>query len=247
MKKFENKVVLITGGARGMGKIHAEEFIKEGAIVYFTDILASEGVEVEKQLGKNAHFVKQDVASEKDWHSVYDIIEKNEGKLDILINNAGIVTYKPIGEMSLSEYMRVINVNQVSVFLGMSVMLNLLKKAKDSSVVNISSVAGLRTAQNSVAYSSSKFAVRALGEVGALEFAKYNIRVNTICPGAVETPMLVQEDTKDSVLRFAQRIPLKRIAKPIELTKAVMFLCSSDSSYMTGSTIVVDGGSILSL
>lgn len=243
--KFKNKVVLITGGAGGMGKVHAEAFIKEGATVFITDI-SSEGEKVASQF-KNCFFIKQDVAKEADWKNVIKKIDEKCGRLDILVNNAGIVNYKPLGMMTLDEYMRVVNVNQVSIFLGLTHSLELLKKGKDASVINISSVAGLKCSPTGAAYSSSKFAVRALTEVAALEWAPFKIRVNTICPGAINTPMLVQPDTKDAVKEFAQKIPLKRIGEPEELTKAVFFLASSDSSYCTGSTIVVDGGSILAL
>ena len=241
--KFKDKIVLITGGARGMCKEHAREFVKEGATVIITDILP-EGEKVASEL-KNCFFIKQDVAKEADWKNVVKKIDEKFGRLDILINNAGIVLYKPLGMMTLDEYMKVINVNQVSIFLGMSHCLELLKKGKDTSVINISSIAGLTCTPAGAAYSSSKFAVRALTEVAAQEWAQFKIRVNTICPGAIDTPMLVQPDTKDAVNEFAKSIPLKRIGDPEELTKAVMFFASSDSSYCTGSTLVVDGGSIL--
>lgn len=243
--KFKNKVVLITGGARGMGKSHAEAFVKEGATVFITDILPEEGEKVAKSL-KNCFFIKQDVSKEEDWINVIKKIDEQCGRLDILVNNAGIVLFKPIGMMTLNEYMRVINVNQVSVFLGMTHAFNLLKKGKDASVVNISSVAGLRGMPAGAAYNSSKFAVRALTEVAALDWAPYKIRVNTICPGAVNTNMInVGDDLKDLFKGFVESIPMKRISEPEELTKAVLFLASSDSSYCTGSTIVVDGGSSL--
>lgn len=241
--KFKNKIVLITGGASGMGKEHAKEFVKEGATVVITDI-SLEGEKVASEL-KNCLFIKQDVAKEADWKNVVKIVNEKFGRLDILINNAGIVLYKPLGMMTLDEYMRVVNVNQVSVFLGMSQCLELLKRGKNASVINISSIAGLTCSPAGAAYSSSKFAVRALTEVAAQEWAPFKIRVNTICPGAINTPMLVQPDTKDAVNEFAKSIPLKRIGNPEELTKAVMFFASSDGSYCTGSTLVVDGGSIL--
>lgn len=241
--KFKDKIVLITGGASGMGKEHAKEFVKEGATVVITDI-SLEGEKVASEL-KNCLFIKQDVAKEADWKNVVKIVNEKFGRLDILINNAGIVLYKPLGMMTLEEYMRVVNVNQVSVFLGMSHCLELLKKGKNASVINISSIAGLTCSPAGAAYSSSKFAVRALTEVAAQEWAPFKIRVNTICPGAINTPMLVQPDTKDAVNEFAKSIPLKRIGNPEELTKAVMFFASSDGSYCTGSTLVVDGGSIL--
>ncbi|MDD3397534.1 MAG: SDR family NAD(P)-dependent oxidoreductase [Clostridia bacterium] len=242
--KFKNKIVLITGGARGMGKTHAEAFVKEGATVFITDVLTAEGEEIASSL-KNCSFIKQDVSKEADWINVIKKIDEKYGKLDILVNNAGIVLFKPLGMMTFDEYMRVVNVNQVSVFLGMTHSLNLLKKGTDASVINISSVAGLKGMPAGAAYNSSKFAVRALTEVAALDWAPYKIRVNTICPGAVDTAMLGSDDIKDLFKEYVNSIPMKRIGQPEELTKAVMFLASSDSSYCTGSTIVVDGGSSL--
>jgi len=242
--KFKNKIVLITGGARGMGKTHAEAFVKEGATVFITDVLTAEGEKIASSL-KNCSFIKQDVSKEADWINVIKKIDEKYGKLDILVNDAGIVLFKPLGMMTFDEYMRVVNVNQVSVFLGMTHSLNLLKKGTDASVINISSVAGLKGMPAGAAYNSSKFAVRALTEVAALDWAPYKIRVNTICPGAVDTAMLGSDDIKDLFKGFVESIPMKRIGQPEELTKAVMFLASSDSSYCTGSTIVVDGGSSL--
>ena len=242
--KFKNKIVLITGGARGMGKTHAEAFVKEGATVFITDVLTAEGEKIASSL-KNCSFIKQDVSKEADWINVIKKIDEKYGKLDILVNNAGIVLFKPLGMMTFEEYMHVVNVNQVSVFLGMTHSLNLLKKGTDASVINISSVAGLKGMPAGAAYNSSKFAVRALTEVAALDWAPYKIRVNTICPGAVDTAMLGSDDIKDLFKEYVNSIPMKRIGQPEELTKAVMFLASSDSSYCTGSTIVVDGGSSL--
>lgn len=245
MKKFDNKVVLVTGGARGMGKTHVEEFVKEGAQVFFTDILEQEGKALETELGNRVFFIKQNVANEDDWKAVAKFIKDNAGRLDILVNNAGIARMNPIENMSVEEYLKVVNINQVSIFLSYKYMLDLLKLGHDSSVINISSIAGVKAMYGSAAYNSSKFAVNALTQVAAIEWANYKIRVNAICPGAIATPMLVQPDTKDMVDEFAKRIPLKRIGEPMELTKMVLFLASNDSSYCTGSLFVADGGSLL--
>lgn len=245
MNRFKDKVVLVTGGARGMGKTHVEGFLKEGAFVFFTDILTNEGETLAKSLGSRCQFLKHDVSSERDWESVVAVINKKFGKLDVLINNAGIARFNLIEHMPLEDYMRVINVNQVSVFLGLKHCYPLLKQGKDASVVNISSVAGLKTSKGGAGYNSSKFAVNALSAVAANEWAADGIRVNTVCPGAVETPMIVQEDTKDLVEQFIESIPLKKIGKPEELTNMVMFLASTDSSFTTGSIFVADGGSML--
>ncbi len=245
MGKLKGKVALITGGARGMGAEHVRTFIKEGAKVYFTDILEKEGRAFAEELGESASYIYQDVTSEDDWKNVMKEIEENDGKLDILVNNAGITFYKMLGDMTLEEYMHVININQVSVFLGMTYALPLLKKGNNSSVINISSITGFKGSRAGSAYSSSKFAVRGLTQSAALEFAPYNIRVNSIHPGAVETPMLVQEDTKDSVAKFAKTIPLGRIAKPEEVTSFVLYLAGDESTYSTAGEYVIDGGALV--
>lgn len=242
--RFENKVVLITGGTRGMGESHAEAFAKEGAIVYITGNTEEEGKKTASKI-QNCTFVKQDVSVEKDWINIIKKIEQEHGRLDILVNNAGIVISKLLGEMTLEEYMRIINVNQVSIFLGLSHSLELLKKGTNASVINISSVAGLRTSLGDVSYTSSKFAVRAMSEVAAREWAQFNIRVNAVCPGAIQTPMLMQSNVADAVKIISEKIPMKRIGAPSELTNVVLFLASTESSYCTGSTFVADGGMVL--
>lgn len=245
MERFKDKVVLVTGGSRGMGLSHVKELIREGAQVYFTDILEEEGKAAQKLLGNKAHFIKQDVSSEKDWVNVAEIIEKQYGKLDVLIHNAGIAPSGLIETSSLSDYMKVINVNQVSTFLALHYCLPLLKKGENASVVNISSIAGLRTLGGLGAYSSSKFAVLALTQVAAQEWAPFKIRVNAVCPGVVDTPMVHVEGTEELAEMMKEQIPLKRFGQPYELTKAVLFLASEDSSFTTGVSFVVDGGGSL--
>lgn len=244
MGKLENKVALITGGARGMGAAFVERCIEDGATVYFTDILDEPARKLEETLGSKAHYIHQDVTSEADWKKVVDVIGKAEGRLDVLVNNAGIVFFKMLGEMTMAEYMKVINVNQLSVFLGITHCLPLLKKSQNSSIINISSINGIKGGAGASAYSSSKYAVRGLTQSAALEFAPLNIRVNSIHPGAVATPMLVQEDTKDAVKEFAKTIPLGRIGETHELASIVAFLASDESTYCTGSEFVVDGGAL---
>lgn len=244
MGKLDGKVALITGGARGMGAQHVRRFVAEGAKVVFTDILVDEGEELASQVGDNAKFAKHDVTSEEDWKRVVAETEKTFGHVNILVNNAGIVMNKPIEATSLEEFVRVVNVNQVSVFLGMKYVLSSMKAAGNGSIINVSSLNGLKGTGNTAAYSSSKFGVRGLTHAAALEFADYGIRVNSIHPGAIETPMLVTEETKAAVEMFAKTIPLKRIAKADEVSSVVVFLASDESSYCTGSEFSVDGGAL---
>ncbi|GIN72718.1 3-alpha-(or 20-beta)-hydroxysteroid dehydrogenase [Bacillus sp. J14TS2] len=243
MGKLVGKVAIITGGARGMGASHVRQFVKEGAKVVFTDILVEEGEALAKELGDNAKFIRQDVTRAKDWDQVVAETEEAFGPINILVNNAGIAFHKLIEQMTEEEYRKVMDINQVSVFLGMKAVLSSMRKTENGSIVNISSINGLKGSVAAVAYSASKFAVRGMNKAAALEFAPYGIRVNSVHPGAIATPMIVQEDNKEMVEEFAQTIPLKRIAKPEEVTNMVLFLASDDSSYCTGSEFVVDGGS----
>lgn len=244
MGRLDGKVALITGAARGMGAAHARLFVAEGAKVVLTDVLEDEGKAVAAELGENACFFKLDVTSESDWQQVVAAAEKCFGPINVLVNNAGVVMNKTIEETSLQEYMRIININQVGVFLGMKYVLPSMRKAKSGSIINIASVAGLRGMAYCSAYCSSKFAVRALTQTAALEFVPYNIRVNVIHPGAIETPMTTV-DAKGVAEEFVKNVPLKRMAKPEEVSTLVLYLASDESSYCTGSEFVVDGGAML--
>jgi len=242
MKRLENKIALVTGGARGMGTTHVKGFIAEGAKVYFTDLSEEEGKLLEAEVGSSGVFIKQDVSSEDDWRTVMETIERTEGRLDVLVNNAGIAVFGLIGEMSLEQYMKIININQVSVFLGMTHALPLMLKSTAGSIVNISSLAGMRgERKGSVAYGSSKYAVRGLTQAAALDLAPYKIRVNSVHPGAINTPILrsAPEEARKELL---EKVPLKRAAEPEEVTNLVLFLASDESSYITAGEFVIDGG-----
>ena len=243
MGKLDNKVAIITGASQGMGASHAKLFIKEGAKVVITDVKEDKGTELAKELGDNAMFAKQDVTSEDDWKNVIDQTVKKFGKLDILVNNAGITFAKPISDLTVDDYMKIVKVNQVSVFLGMKYASAEMKKNGHGSIVNISSIAGLVGTPNSIGYTDSKYAVRGMTKAAALEFAPYGIRVNSVHPGAIDTPMVHQDNIGSAVDEFISAIPLKRIGNPEEVSKMVLFVASDDSSYSTGSEFVVDGGS----
>lgn len=242
MKRFENKVVLVTGAALGMGESHAKKFHKEGAIVYIADINEEKGKLLENELGDRAKFIYLDVTNEESWKELESKIK--EGKIDILINNAGVTHYNSIEKMSLEEYMKVININQISVFLGMKYSLPLLKKSSNASIINIGSVMGLKGTPYGYAYVSSKFASRGLTKCAALEMAKYNIRVNSILPGAIHTPMLdnAPENIKKSIEQYTNTVPLKRMGQAEEVSNLILFLSSDEALYITGSEYVIDGG-----
>lgn len=240
MVRLEGKVAIITGAAQGMGATHARRFVKEGAKVVLTDILEEKGIELAKELGENALFIKQDVTSADEWAEVVAKAEEAFGPVNILVNNAGITMAKSILQVTEDEYRRIVDINQTSVFLGMKTTIPSMQKAGGGSIVNVSSINGL--VGGAIGYTDTKFAVRGMTKAAAVECAHYGIRVNSVHPGVIATPMIVQEDTKAAVEEFAKQIPIKRIAEPEEITNLVLFLASDESSYSTGAEFVADGG-----
>ncbi|MEK5428532.1 glucose 1-dehydrogenase [Cytobacillus sp. FSL R7-0680] len=240
MARLEGKVAIITGAAQGMGAAHARLFIEEGAKVVITDLNTEKGEAVAKELGENALFVKQNVTTEKDWATVVAKAEEVFGPVNVLVNNAGITMSKSLLETTEEEYRRILDINQVSVFLGMKAVIPSMQKAEGGSIVNISSMNGI--VAGAVGYTDTKFAVRGITKAAAMECSHYGIRVNSVHPGVIETPMIIQEDTKAQVEEFSKHIPLKRMAKPEEVSNLVLYLASDESSYSTGSEFIVDGG-----
>lgn len=240
MERLKGKIAIITGAAQGMGASHAKKFIDEGAKVVLTDLNEEKGQAFAKELGENALFVKQNVADEKDWQTVVAKAEEVFGPVNVLVNNAGITMAKSFLDTTPEEYRRIVEINQVSVFLGIKTVVPSMQKAGTGSIVNISSLNGL--VGGAVGYTDTKFAVRGITKSAALEFSRQNIRVNSVHPGVIATPMVVQEDTKAAVEEFSKHIPIGRIAQPEEVSNLVLFLASDESSYSTGSEFVVDGG-----
>lgn len=240
MNRLSEKVVIITGAAQGMGETHARLFLEEGAKVVLTDLNEEKGQALVTELGENAIFVKQDVASEDDWSNVVEKAEEAFGPVNVLVNNAGITMAKNMMDITLEDYRRIVDINQVSVFLGMKAVVPSMKKAGGGSIVNISSMNGL--VAGAVAYTDTKFAVRGMTKAAAINLAPMGIRVNSVHPGVIATPMVVQEDTKAAVEAFSKQIPLKRVAEPKEVSYMALFLASDESSYSTGSEFVIDGG-----
>ncbi|GAA0485806.1 SDR family oxidoreductase [Salinibacillus aidingensis] len=242
MGKLDGKVAVVTGGSRGQGASHVRRFVEEGAKIVFSDILADEGEALEKELGENAKFVRHDVTKADEWKHVIDEAESAFGPVNVLVNNAGIVVTKKFDELTEEEYRKVVDINQVGVFLGMKTVLPSMKKAGGGSIINVSSINGLRGAAGNSAYDSSKFAVRGMTKSAALEFAEYGIRVNSVHPGVIQTPMIEVEGSRDLVEQLKKTIPMQRTAQPEEVSKLILFLASEDSSYSTGSEFVIDGG-----
>lgn len=239
MSRLKDKVAVITGGARGMGASHVRRFVEEGANVVFTDILEQEGKDLAKEIGKNVKFIRHDVTSESDWKVVIQKTEEIFGSIHILVNNAGIdVPEEDLEESREEIFRKVIDVNLVSVFLGMKSVVPSMRKIGGGSIVNISSLAGLIGAYKKIAYTSSKFAVRGMTKAAALELGEYGIRVNSVHPGFIKTPMtegLINDALENS-------FPLKKAGDPEEVTNMVLYLASDESRYSTGSEFTVDGG-----
>lgn len=240
MSRLSGKVAIITGAAQGMGASHAKRFIEEGAKVVLTDLNEEKGAAFAQELGENALFVKQNVTSEEDWKNVIAKAEEAFGPVNVLVNNAGITYAKSILDLSLDDYMKIVNINQVSVFLGMREVVASMQKAGGGSIVNISSINGL--VGGAVGYTDTKFAVRGMTKAAALNLSGYGIRVNSVHPGVIATPMIMQEDAKAKIEEFAKHIPLKRVSQPEEVSQLVVYLASDESSYSTGAEFVVDGG-----
>ena len=240
MARLEGKVAIITGAARGMGAAHARRFVAEGAKVVLTDLNVEEGTALASELGENALFVEQNVTSADQWANVVAQAEKTFGPVNVLVNNAGISVSKSLLQMTEEEYRRIVDINQVSVFLGIKTVIPAMQKAGGGSIVNISSMNGI--VAGAVGYTDTKFAVRGLTKAAAIECANYGIRVNSVHPGVIATPMVVQEDTKAAVEAFSKHIPLKRVAQPEEVSNLVLYLASDESSYSTGSEFIIDGG-----
>ncbi|MGN8544634.1 MULTISPECIES: glucose 1-dehydrogenase [Bradyrhizobium] len=236
MGRLKNKVILVTGGARGMGAAHARLLVAEGARVVITDILHIEGEALAAKLGESTLYVPQDVTQPKEWAEAVASAERRFGALHGLVNNAGIANMAPIEQFPLDQWNKTLAVNLTGVFLGMQAALPAIRRAGGGSVVNISSVEGLRGSAGLHAYVASKFGVRGITKSAALEAAASGVRINSIHPGFIATPMA--ESFESSLFP----VPLGRLAEPQEVSQAVLFLLSDESSYLTGSEIVIDGG-----
>ncbi|GAB0103788.1 glucose 1-dehydrogenase [Nocardia sp. JMUB6875] len=239
MGRVDSKVVIITGGARGMGAAFARKLAAEGAKAVITDVLTEAGQAVAAEIGDAARFFPLDVTDEAAWNEVVAQTEATFGPVSGLVNNAGIVHVDPIEKLSEADYRKVIDVNQVGVFLGMKAVIGSMRRAGVGSIVNISSTGGLIGYSNILGYVASKWAVRGMSKTAAQEFAPDNVRVNSVHPGIVATEMVA---TSDRSANIAANQPIARPATPEELANLVLFLISDDSSYSTGSEFVADGG-----
>jgi 3alpha(or 20beta)-hydroxysteroid dehydrogenase len=245
MGQLDGKVALITGGARGMGKAHVRRFVDEGAKVVFGDVLDEEGAKLAADLD-GATYLHLDVTEPADWEAAVRAALDAHGALHVLVNNAGIMKHKTIEEMTLEECRRIIEVNLVGQWLGIKTATPALRDSGGGSIINVSSTEGFIGAAGMSAYSSSKFGVRGHTKSAARELGQYGIRVNSIHPGGIITAMSMQQDVVEATADRAQAIidglPLRRLGGTGEVSGLVVFLASDDSSYCTGSEVLVDGG-----
>jgi 3alpha(or 20beta)-hydroxysteroid dehydrogenase len=242
-REFEEKVFLITGGGSGIGRAQGLILAERGAKVWVTDISIESGAETVELItakGGLAKFQKLDVTNTANWQELFELIELEDGKLDGLVNNAGVSNRAGISDTSVEEWHRVIEINLSSVFYGMKTMAPLIAKAGGGSIVNVSSIAGM-VGYFSASYAASKWGVRGLSKVGATEFAKSNIRVNSILPGLVDTPML-RSGSPNFRSEIQKSVPANRLGEADEMAEAAIFLLSDKSRYINGSEIVIDGG-----
>ena len=242
MGRLDGRVALITGGARGQGAAEAKLFTGEGAAVVLTDMRDDEGNAAAAACG--GLYLHHDVSNPQEWEAVVREVSERHGRIDVLVNNAGIFLPGRLWDTTLDVWNRVIAVNQTSVFLGMQAVAKVMGEQRSGSIINISSVAGMRGGAGSFPYTASKWAVRGMTKTAARDLARFGIRVNSIHPGPIETPMLheipgVDARGSDSVL---PGVALRRLGEAEEVAKLALFLASDDSSYCTGAEFVVDGG-----
>lgn len=245
--RLENKVAIITGAGTGIGKKTALLFSSEGASIVVTDVNQESGNQTVKEIqeqGGQAIFVPHDVTKEEAWMHVVEEAKKAFGKIDVLFNNAGIYIIKPMTEISLDEWNKLMAINVTGVFLGMKHVMPVMAEQKKGSVINASSIAGIIGAPGHVLYGASKGAVRTMTKDAAMEYAGQRVRVNSIHPGYIKTGMAAyaSEVTGKSEEQLDATYPLGRMGDPEEVAKTVLFLASDESSFTTGAEFVIDGG-----
>ncbi|MHB8693892.1 MAG: SDR family oxidoreductase [Solirubrobacteraceae bacterium] len=234
--RLEGKVALISGGARGMGASHARALVAQGSSVVIADILDAEGEALSAELGDAAIYVQLDVTDRDQWADAVSAALERFGKLNVLVNNAGIATVGAIGEYAPTQWDAIIAVNLTGVFNGITASLDALRAGAPSSIINISSTAGVQGYSKLPGYNASKFGVRGLTKSVALDLGVHDVRCNSVHPGAVATPMTAGLDAAQ------KHVAMRRLGQPEELSNLIVFLASDESSFSTGAEFVADGG-----
>jgi 3alpha(or 20beta)-hydroxysteroid dehydrogenase len=234
--QLDGKVALITGGARGQGAAEGRLFAAEGATVYLSDVLVKDGEKTAREAG--AAFIEHDVSSPEAWAAAVERVVADQGRLDVLLNNAGILEWKNLVETSFETWQQVIAVNQTGVFLGMHAVAPQMMKQKAGSIINVSSIAGIRGSAPCFAYGATKWAVRGMTKSAATELGPHGVRVNSIHPGIIDTPMMAGVPLD----QLTPNVPLGRYASADEVAQLALWLASDQSAYATGAEWVLDGG-----
>jgi 3alpha(or 20beta)-hydroxysteroid dehydrogenase len=241
MSGLDGLVAIITGAARGQGEAEARLLAAHGARVVLTDVLADQGAAVAADIGDTARFVAHDVSSPEGWQEVVEASNAAFGRVDILVNNAAISRPVKLEATEPELFDQIYRVNQFGVYLGMRAVLEPMRAVGGGSIINISSVAGLRGTSTLFAYTATKWAVRGMTKSAALELARYNIRVNAIFPGVIDTPMNYDNPPRMNEV-LVKTTPMRRMGEPNEIAEAVLFLASPASSFATGAELAIDGG-----
>lgn len=243
MDRLKNKVCIVTGGARGMGAATARLFAAEGGRVVIADVLDTDGQALATELGASAHFRHHDVSDEMSWQDLVADTEKRFGAIDVLVNNAGVLLFKTLAETAKSDFERVIGINLTGTFLGVRTVGTRMCERRRGSIVNISSADGMKGANGLGAYCASKWGIRGLTRVAAMEFGHKGVRVNSVHPGGVDTAMgNPYAEKREDVNKRYTMVPLQRVGEPEEVARTSLFLASDESSYLCGAEIAVDGG-----
>jgi len=242
MERLKGKVAIVTGAARGQGAVEARLFAAQGAALVVTDLRRDSGEATAAAVGGT--FIEHDVADPTAWTAVVEAALDRHGRIDVLVNNAGIYHGARLVDTELEDFERVMRINATGVFLGMKAVGPVMRDQGAGSIINISSVAGMVAAPGAFAYGASKWAVRGMTKTAAVELSCYGVRVNSIHPGLIQTDMLddvIEEDARRRE-RMLRRVPLGRVAEPADIANMALYLASEESRYATGSEFVVDGG-----
>lgn len=245
MTSLTNRVAIVTGGAGGLGRSVVSRFVDAGAKVVFTDIKEDAGHSLCALLGSDAAFLPHDVSSRRDWDAVVEFAQSRFGPADILVNGAGVLDYATIVDMEEAVFDRLMAINVKGTFLGMQAVIPGMVAGKRGSIINLASTGAMLPTNGTGAYAASKAAVEAMSRAAAMELGPFSVRVNSVHPGGINTPMTNPEGmTPGEVNSLYGDIPLQRAGDPDEVARLILFLASDEASYCTGSQYVVDGGSL---